>query len=112
MLADLSVPINEIYARDRKNEDQFFLSFLIEMEFQRGVSANTKRGMQDVFLFHKNLYKAVLRSISLIPQKVDENDFPLSKASLKIRSQLTQKRRKCDRKLRKIKSLVKESGFV
>jgi hypothetical protein len=47
--------------------------------------------MQDVFLFHKNLDKAVLRSIPLIPQKVDENDSPLSKNKLKVKIQLTQK---------------------
>ena len=43
----------------------------------------SKWGMQDVFLFHKNLDKAVIRSIPLIPQKVDENDSPLSKSQLK-----------------------------
>ena len=48
--------------------------------------------MQDVFLFHKNLDKAVLRSIPLIPQKVDDNDSPLSKSKLKLKS--NQSRRK------------------
>jgi hypothetical protein len=48
--------------------------------------------MQDVFLFHKNLDKAVLRSIPLILKKVDENDSPLSKSQLK--SEVSQSRRK------------------
>ena len=60
MLADSPMPINEIYARDRKNEDQFFLSFLIEMEFQRGVSANTKRGMQDTIIKSKFLSRFLM----------------------------------------------------
>ena len=50
-----------------------------------------KEGKQDVFLFHKNLDKAVLRSIPLISPKVDDNDSPLSKSKLKVKIQLIQR---------------------
>jgi hypothetical protein len=54
----------------------------------------SKRGMQDVFLFHKNVDKDVLRSIPLIPLKVDDNESPLSKSKFKVKIQITQKKAK------------------
>jgi hypothetical protein len=39
--------------------------------------------MQDVFLFHKNLSKLSYGAFPSFPEKVDENDSPLSKSQLK-----------------------------
>jgi len=59
---------------------------LIEKEVERGEGNLIKEGNARCVFVPQKPYKAVLRSIPLIPQKVDDNDSPLSKTSLKLKS--------------------------
>jgi hypothetical protein len=57
---------------------------LIEKEVQRGEGNLLKEGNARCVFVPQKPDKAVLRSIPLIPRKVDENDSPLSKSKFNL----------------------------
>jgi hypothetical protein len=56
---------------------------LIEKEVERGEGNLMKEGNARCVFVPQKPVKTFLRSIPLIPQKVDDNDSPLSKSQLK-----------------------------
>ena len=72
---------------NHKRREEFqtiFPVFLVEKEVERGEGNLMKEGNARCVFVPQKLAKTVLRSIPLIPLKVDENDSPLSKSKLKV----------------------------
>ena len=65
--------------------------FLIEKKVQRGDGNLIKEGNARCVFVPQKLVKTILWSIPLIPQKVDDNDSPLSKS--KFKTEVSQKRK-------------------
>jgi len=58
---------------------------LVEKEVERGEGNLMKEGNARCVFVPQKPYKTVLRSIPLIPQKVDDNDSPLSNKKFEVK---------------------------